>query len=569
MKILVIGAGPAGLMFASQLKKIKRGWDIRIIEKNTSEDIVGWGVVLPGKAPQHPANPLSYLPHCDQIDVQYIEEFRLVKNGDHATTSTGITLCGTERRVLVGELRQLCTDLSIPISYSSPLIDGIALNTDDYDLIVVANGVNILSSKLNEMLMPKTEYGKNRYMWYGTPKIFDAMNLIFKSTPTGVFIAHAYKYSSTMSTFAVECSEETYQQTGIDALSQEEARDLIASIFGVELDLQPVLQQSGSQWRNFVTLSHAKAYEGKMVLIGDALQTGHFSIGHGTTMAVVAAQMLVKAICDHTEVGLALHDFNERVIPLMQLFSEHAASSRSWFETVNERMELSAAELAKSFTQRREQLPSLPAALAQALGHALGMPPDGRAVIVPPRLPSQWSSSYISYWQPMQKEDHITSGVCWFDYENNRCRIDGLFNPWSEQETGHRLWMSEIVNADEGISTKSKIAYYSECFPRNEREYKAVVLDDDVVSCTEVLLTQDILLKYDASYVGSQLLLGKEVDVWRFIKPDNGSATYYFIKGTNQLIRMVLGDPEIRASVRDFPNFTGSAIPANIFSESN
>ncbi|NHQ87272.1 tryptophan hydroxylase [Iodobacter sp. HSC-16F04] len=371
MKILVVGAGPAGLMFASQLKKIKQDWDIAIVEKNTVDEITGWGVVLPGRAPHHPANPLSYLPNHEEIDAQYIDEFCLVHQGEHAKASTGITLCGAERRALVGALRALCSDLHIPISYSSPLFDGEGLDTEAYDLIVIANGINNISNHFNEVLAPDVEFGKNRYMWYGTPQIFDSMNLIFKATVHGVFIAHAYKYSSTMSTFVVECSEETYHAAGIESLSDEEAKVFIANIFSAELDQQPVLVQPGLQWRNFVTLSHKKAYEGHLVLIGDALQTGHFSIGHGTTMAVVAAQMLVKALYDHDVLDSALEDFNEKVIPLMQLFSGHAGISRTWFETAAERMDLSAGELAKSFAERREQLPPLPAALAQALGAAL------------------------------------------------------------------------------------------------------------------------------------------------------------------------------------------------------
>lgn len=41
MKILVIGAGPAGLIFASQMKQAQPGWDIRIAEKNTQEEVLG------------------------------------------------------------------------------------------------------------------------------------------------------------------------------------------------------------------------------------------------------------------------------------------------------------------------------------------------------------------------------------------------------------------------------------------------------------------------------------------------------------------------------------------------
>ncbi|MGU7811682.1 violacein biosynthesis enzyme VioE [Burkholderia sp. AW49-1] len=59
----------------------------------------------------------------------------------------------------------------------------------------------------------------------------------------------------------------------------------------------------------------------------------------------------------------------------------------------------------------------------------------------------------------MLPDDQITSGYCWFDYARNICRIDGLFNPWSEKDTGHRLWMSEIGDAGLGQSHKKKVAY--------------------------------------------------------------------------------------------------------------
>ncbi|MGY3802668.1 violacein biosynthesis enzyme VioE [Pigmentibacter ruber] len=182
----------------------------------------------------------------------------------------------------------------------------------------------------------------------------------------------------------------------------------------------------------------------------------------------------------------------------------------------------------------------------------------------PPLLPDQWSSSYISYWQPMQQEDQITSGICWFDYEKNCCRIDGLFNPWSESKTGHHLWMSEIITARDKKTKKSKVAYYRKQ-AQTGTEYEAVVLKDDESNCDELILTQDILFKYQSKFLGNVHLLGKEADVWSFIKPGKGLSTYYFAKNTNQLIRMVTGDPKIHASVRDFPNFNTSVISDDIF----
>lgn len=181
----------------------------------------------------------------------------------------------------------------------------------------------------------------------------------------------------------------------------------------------------------------------------------------------------------------------------------------------------------------------------------------------PPMLPERWSTSYISYWQPMLEEDRITSGYCWFDYSCNVCRIDGLFNPWSEKETGHTLWMSEIFTPSQGQTRKTKIAYTR--VDNQQSIYEAIPFKDDVDVCHELLLSQDILIQNNATYAGSYTILGLKADAWTFNRSTKGPSTYYFKQGTNHLIRMVTGDPNKHASVRDFPNFNTQVIPGNIF----
>ncbi|ESP90716.1 MULTISPECIES: violacein biosynthesis enzyme VioE [Pseudoalteromonas] len=183
----------------------------------------------------------------------------------------------------------------------------------------------------------------------------------------------------------------------------------------------------------------------------------------------------------------------------------------------------------------------------------------------PPKLPTQWNSSYISYWQPMQPQDHITSGYCWFDYANNVCRIDGLFNPWSEEKTGHRLWMSEIMYPATNESFKSKIAY-SRAQMDQQSSFQEQVLNDEVDPCHELILMQDVLELCNAEFIGTCEVMGTEADIWHFERPNNkGPATYYFKADTNQLLRMVTGDPQKMASVRDFPNFNTREIDPEIF----
>ena len=370
-KILVIGAGPAGLVFASQMKLAKPDWQISIAEKNDPEEVAGWGVVLPGRPGQHPANPLSYLQHPERLDPQFLEDFKLIHHNEPNLMSTGVLLCGVERRGLVQALRERCQSLGIAIDYESPLLAREQLPLDDYDLIVAANGVNHKTSHFTEALAPKLEYGGNKYIWFGTSQLFDQMNLVFRTHGKDIFIAHAYKYSSRMSTFVVECSEETFERARLGEMSDEASAEYVAGVFRAELGGHGLVAQPGLGWRNFMTLSHDKSYDGKLVLIGDALQSGHFSIGHGTTMAVVVAQLLVKALCAEASVPAALASFDARAMPLVKLFSEHANSSRDWFETVDDRMHLSNAEFMQSFDARRKALPPLPEALARNLGYAL------------------------------------------------------------------------------------------------------------------------------------------------------------------------------------------------------
>lgn len=568
MKILVVGAGPAGLMFSYQMKKLKPDWDIMVIEKNAPDEVTGWGVVLPGRAPHHPANPLSHLDDFDQLFAQYLEEFKLVHCGESNMKSTGLTVCAVERRALLRSLQKHCERLDVKIEYSSPAISEPELNKDNYDLVVLSNGISHKSTYFRKELKPDIEYGKNKYIWYGTSKTFDSLNLIFKLNSKGAFIAHAYKYSNDMSTFVVECSEETYLNVGLDKLSDEESATFIAEVFEDELEGHTLQGQNGLQWRNFMTLSHQKSYDQNLVLLGDALQSGHFSIGHGTTMAVLSSHMLVRALSEHTDVPSALESFNAKVIPLMNLFRDHANASRLWFESIEDNINLSTTEFMESFNARRSVLPPLSEALAQNLLEALEYKKGGmeleKAPDTPPMLPTQWSTSYISYWQPMLEQDQMTSGYCWFDYSCNVCRIDGLFNPWPEKETGHRLWMSEIFTPGNGQTRKSKVAYTKE--EKNEQStYQAIPLKDDVDACDEVFLTQDILIKNNATYAGSYTIFGLKTDAWTFNRQGKGSSTYYFKQGTNHLIRMVTGDPLKHASVRDFPNFNTHIIPDSIF----
>ncbi|KUM02166.1 violacein biosynthesis enzyme VioE [Chromobacterium subtsugae] len=186
----------------------------------------------------------------------------------------------------------------------------------------------------------------------------------------------------------------------------------------------------------------------------------------------------------------------------------------------------------------------------------------------PPLLPQQWSSAYVSYWSPMLQDDQLSSGYCWFDYGRNICRIDGLFNPWSEEDTGYRLWMSETGNAASGRTRKQKVAYGREAMAYGTALCD-IPLDDETGPFRQLFLPRDVLAAHDARYAGRHTVLGQEADAWTYQRAGKGPSTLYFQAGTNLLLRMVTGDDRQHASVRDFPNLSTAMIPGEIFSASD
>ena len=188
--------------------------------------------------------------------------------------------------------------------------------------------------------------------------------------------------------------------------------------------------------------------------------------------------------------------------------------------------------------------------------------------VSPPLLPMQWSSAYVSYWTPMQEDDQITSGYCWFDYARNICRIDGLFNPWPEKEHGHLLWMSEIGDARREQSRKQKVAYARQV-QATGAQLQGTALADEVTPFQALFLPQAVLLDGGARHDGRHSVLGREADAWVVEPAGKPPSVFYLEADGNRLLRMVTGNDPQHRSVRDFPNLSVGDIPDSIFTSCN
>lgn len=354
MKIAVIGAGPAGLFFSLLMKKHNPAHEIRVYEQNPADATYGWGVVFSDVA-------LAFLreadeefyreftanhERCDYMEVIH-QGIRVQLHNNHFSRAARIDLLHT--------LQRACESVGVDVQYRSRVDDVHTLA--DVDLIVAADGANSATRKQHEAhFQPTFESRRNKFAWYGTHQLFHPVSLVFRETEHGVFIAHAYQYSKSLSTFLVEVDPETWQRAGLDLMSEEESRRYCAEVFRPELGSNELLSNR-SLWFQATIVRNANWTHKNIVLLGDALRTVHFSLGSGTRMAMQDAIALHRAIIRHgDDIPGAFAEFEAIRRPASSDFQAAAAKSLEWYEDVATRMSLDPVSFAGDYMRRTDRV---------------------------------------------------------------------------------------------------------------------------------------------------------------------------------------------------------------------
>jgi 2-polyprenyl-6-methoxyphenol hydroxylase-like FAD-dependent oxidoreductase len=350
VQINIIGAGPAGLLFALLIKRRFPAWTITVLEQNPPDATFGFGVVFSLNAlaflerdvadfhallmPQLESWPMQRIVHQDErIDID----------------GNGFSAIG--RLELNQFLDELCRAAGVSIEYGHA-VDSLD-RVKDCDLLVGADGANsFVRRALEAEYQLKTEWLTNRFAWYGTAEPFDCLSLTFRANPDGHFVAHHYRHNHAMSTFVVECDESTWRRAGLDRMSEDASRAYCEQVFAPDLNGHPLVSNK-SIWRQFPLLVTNRWYVGNSVLLGDAQRTVHFSIGSGTRLAFEDAIALDRAFAETgDDVPRALAAFECERRPIVEKIIAAANASSYWYERISEKMKLKPWEIAYDYMTR-------------------------------------------------------------------------------------------------------------------------------------------------------------------------------------------------------------------------
>lgn len=366
MRIACLGGGPAGLYFAISMKLRDPAHDVVVVERNKAGDTFGWGVVFSDQT-------LDNLRTNDPVSAETIsasfarwDDVEVVV-GDRSERSGGHGFIGIGRKRLLNILQDRARELGVRLEFETEIEENLTL-WDDYDLIVAADGVNSkIRSAHEERFGVDIQTRANKFMWLGTPRLFDAFAFIFEKTEHGWIWAHAYRFDETRSTFIVECSEATWKGLGFDEMEQADTIAACEKIFARHLDGEPLLTNAAhlrgsAAWLNFRRVLCANWSFDNVVLLGDAAHTAHFSIGSGTKLALEDAIKLAEVMCrpgvasDRGSMKAALAEYqSERHLEVLKI-QNSARNSTEWFETLDRYIGFEPEQFAYALMTRSQRV---------------------------------------------------------------------------------------------------------------------------------------------------------------------------------------------------------------------
>ncbi|MFI6936261.1 FAD-dependent monooxygenase [Streptomyces sp. NPDC050287] len=377
MKVACVGGGPAGLYLSILLKRQDPSHDITVHERGPEGSTYGWGVT-------YWRGLLDKLAAYDPESARAVEEHSVRWNHgiahvrDSVTRHPGDEGFGIGRHRLLEILAGRARSLGVRLEFEHEIQEITDGDLPSADLIVAADGVHsALRGGRPGHFGEEIRAGRNRYIWLGTTRVFDAFTFAFVETDHGWIWCYGYPFSPERSTCVVECAPETWRGLGLHTANEADGLALLEKLFADVLDGHPLIgrstAQGGAPWLNFRTLTNRTWHRDNLVLLGDAAHTTHYSIGAGTTLALEDAIALAGALREHTVLPQALaHYERERKQALLSLQSAARYSAR-WYENLPRYIHLPPEQMFALLGQRHSPLlPYVPPQLYYRMDKAAG-----------------------------------------------------------------------------------------------------------------------------------------------------------------------------------------------------
>jgi anthraniloyl-CoA monooxygenase len=359
MRVTCIGGGPAGLYFSILAKRRFPDWEVTVLERNRPLDTFGWGVVFSDATlgnlraadePTHRAITQAFA-HWDDIDIHF---------KGHTIASGGHGFSGISRKHLLAILQGRAAEVGVDLHFQTDVESVDAYR--DCDLLIGADGANSrVRNAYSATFEPDLDRRRCRFVWFGTTLPLDAFTFIFERTEHGWFAVHAYRFDRELSTFIVECREETWLAHGLDAADTQRTIAFCEELFAPYLKGHALMTNSphlgGRDWLNFTRVSNRRWTAGNVVLLGDAAHTAHFSVGSGTKLAMEDAIGLADALAaSNGRLEGALTEYESaRRIEVLRL-QNAARNSTEWFENVARYANLPPEQFAYSLLTRSQRI---------------------------------------------------------------------------------------------------------------------------------------------------------------------------------------------------------------------
>src|SRR5262245_59279040 len=245
MKVLVVGAGPAGLYFSYLFKRANPGCALRVLEQNPPDATFGFGVVFSDKA-------LDFLrgddPQTYDAITPHMEAWTdlVVVHRGIPVVIDGIGFSAIGRLQFLRLMQQRAASVGIVPEYLKAISSDQELK--GYDLVVAADGANSFVRRTADFGTTVTPLA-NKFAWFGTSRIFPTLTQTFVENEHGTFNAHHYRHSPQMSTFVFECDAATWERARFSGMDEAQTLGYCEHTFAETLGGHRLVSNK-SLWRN-------------------------------------------------------------------------------------------------------------------------------------------------------------------------------------------------------------------------------------------------------------------------------------------------------------------------------